>query len=122
MRKIKNIDCGKLKIIFIFSYFISEIPNLSYMRLFRKGSVFRRSIPLRYHWECLLQVIYIQISCRYLKKFLIETRQFQDIPKMSCPGRACTRQETRKIKAVTLMCFAEQLFWKFLEKIFGESS
>ena len=48
MRKIKNIDCGKLKIIFTFSYFISEIPNLSYMRLFRKGSMFRRSIPLRY--------------------------------------------------------------------------
>ena len=31
---------------FFFSYFISEIPNFSYVRFFRKCSMFRRSIPL----------------------------------------------------------------------------
>ena len=29
-----------------FGYFISEIPNFSYMRFFRKCPMFRRSIPL----------------------------------------------------------------------------
>ena len=32
---------------FFFHYFISEIPNFSYMRFFRKCSILRWSIPLR---------------------------------------------------------------------------
>ena len=34
-----------------FSYFVSEIPNLSYMCFFRKCSMFRRSIPLKKVWS-----------------------------------------------------------------------
>ena len=37
---------GNRKKYIFFSCFISEIPNFSYMRFFRKCSMFRRSIPL----------------------------------------------------------------------------
>ena len=38
---------GKRKKNVFFSYFISGIPNFSYMGFFRKCSIFRWSIPLR---------------------------------------------------------------------------
>ena len=38
---------GKPKKCFFFRYFVSEIPNFSYMGFFQKFSKFRRGIPLR---------------------------------------------------------------------------
>ena len=44
--KIKNTDVWKKKKYVFFSYFISMIPNFSYMDFFRKCSMFCQSIPL----------------------------------------------------------------------------
>ena len=46
--KIKNTGGYKKGKYFFFSVnFISEIPNFSYLGLFQKCSIFRRSIPLK---------------------------------------------------------------------------
>ena len=42
--KIKNTDGWKR--MFLYSYFISQIPNFSHVGFFRECSMFRRSIPL----------------------------------------------------------------------------
>ena len=44
--KIKHTDIWKKKKYVFFSYFISVIPNFSYMDFFRKCSMFCWSIPL----------------------------------------------------------------------------
>ena len=44
--KIKNTDDWKKKKNVFFSYFVSVIPDFSYMDFFRKYSMFRRSISL----------------------------------------------------------------------------
>ena len=55
-----------------FSYFISEIPNFSYMRFFRKCSMFRRRIPFRHILVCMK----VSISSMYASIYESSGSQF----------------------------------------------
>ena len=71
LTKIKNTDVWKKKKNVLLCYFISVIPNFSYMDFFRKCSMFCQSIPLKLHsWSSVqyLPIYFLQ------RRFLLNMR------------------------------------------------